>query len=103
MAKPNAYPEDPFPDLALIYDTPVVKAFRLEVGRYLTVDIDGIEITWRCDSDEQIVLIAASIDHRAVCTEESCNLCAPELETYGAGTEEVSCREHEEESGSSSC
>lgn len=84
MPSPYAYPVDPFPDLALIYDTPVVKAFRIEPGRYLTIDIDGIEISWLSDSDEEIITIATSIGHRVVCTESRCKICAFDVETYGA-------------------
>jgi hypothetical protein len=84
MTQPSALPTDPFPDLALIYDTPVVKAFRIESGRYLTIDLDGVEISWLSESDEDIVAIAASIGHRVVCTASRCKLCATDLETYGA-------------------
>jgi hypothetical protein len=84
MTQPSALPVDPFPQLALIYDTPIVKAFRIETGRYLTVDLDGVEIAWMSDSDAEIVAIASSIGHRVICTMPRCKVCATDLETYGA-------------------
>jgi len=82
MTQPYAYPVDPFPELACIYDTPVVKAFRVEPGRYFTIDLDGIEISWTSDRDEEIVTIAASIEHRIGCTDADCRACAPYTESY---------------------
>lgn len=81
MAAPEALPMDPFPDLALVYDTPVVKAYRLESGRYFTLDLDGVEISWLLDNDEQAVSVANYIDHRIVCTEADCDLCGAEIAT----------------------
>ncbi len=95
MTQPYAYPVDPFPELEVIYETPAVTAVRIEPGRYLTVDIDGVEISWRSDSDEEIADIAASIGHRVMCTDDGCALCTPELETYTAEPIESVDREDE--------
>jgi hypothetical protein len=84
MTQPQSLPADPFPDFASIYDTPVIKAFRIEPGRYLTVDLDGVEIVWLSESDSEIVAIASSIGHRVVCTVPRCKHCATDLETYNA-------------------
>lgn len=84
MTQPEALPLDPFPDLALVYDTPAVKAIRLEPGRYLTVDLDGLEISWLFDTDEEVIAAARYIDHCIVCREEDCELCDQQLDTEHA-------------------
>jgi hypothetical protein len=80
MTQPEALPVDPFPEFALVYDTPVVQAVRIESGRYLTVDINGVECNWRLDGDEQAILVAASISHRIMCNDPECNVCTEDLE-----------------------
>jgi hypothetical protein len=81
MTQPEALPADPFPDLALVYDTPIVQAFRMEPGRYLTVDINGVESNWRLDRDEQAILVAHSISHRVLCNDAECIVCREDIET----------------------
>jgi hypothetical protein len=81
MTQPDALPADPFPDLALVYDTPVVMAYRIESGRYLTVDLEGVEISWLLDNDEQAVGVAYNIGHRIVCNDADCRVCGAEIAT----------------------